>query len=108
MNTNNIPPPSDVSEAKQPAGAGCAGAHGSGFSRCADCDDDMCPAINQCVGDIHREAFEEEERYIKAGVCYDCGARSLKEAGEKCRPRPLGCTGDYTCGGERLWEEEDE
>ena len=80
----------------------------SGFSRCADCNDDMCLEIKQCIADIHREADENEERYIKAGVCSDCGARSGREAGSKCRPRPLGCSGDYTCAGEDLWEDEEE
>lgn len=52
------------------------------------------------------ECAEEEAAYIKAGVCADCGACSQKEAEEKCKPRPLGDTGDYFCAGENLWREE--
>ena len=51
----------------------------------------------------------EEQAYINAGVCSDCGACSLKEAkGGKCRPTPVGDTGDYSCNGERLWADEEE
>jgi hypothetical protein len=105
---NDRSTPEADTEPQQETGGGCQQEPCSGFSRCADCDDEMCLAMKQCVAEIHREAYEEEDRYIKAGVCSDCAARSLKEAGEKCRPRPLGCTGDYTCAGEKLWEDEDE
>lgn len=54
------------------------------------------------------ECAQIEAAYIKAGVCSQCGACSRKEAETKCRPSPLGDTGDYTCDGERLWEDEEE
>lgn len=50
-----------------------------------------------------KECHEEERKYIETGICSDCGACSLKEAETKCRPRPLADTGDYICGGENLW-----
>lgn len=57
---------------------------------------------------VGMECAEEEAEYIKAGVCADCGACSAKEAESKCKPHPIGDTGDYSCAGERLWEDERE
>lgn len=53
------------------------------------------------------ECAAEEEAYIRAGICADCGACNKLEAEGKCKPRPLGDTGDYTCAGEYLWQEEE-
>lgn len=57
---------------------------------------------------VQIECAKEREAYIAAGVCSQCGACSLKEARDKCRPHPLGDTGDYTCEGEGLWEDEED
>ena len=57
---------------------------------------------------VYIECAEEDAAYIEAGVCSDCGACSLKDAKGKCRPSPVGDTGDYSCAGERLWEDEEE
>lgn len=83
-------------------------AAGSGFAQCADCTDDMCSEIKECMDQIYLEAWKEEEEYITKGVCSDCGACSLKDAEGKCRPRALGDTGDVTCAGEKLWRDQDE
>lgn len=83
-------------------------AAGGVFVPCEDCGDDMCAEIEHCVEQIYLEAFKEEEEYIARGVCSDCGACSLKDAAGKCRPRALGDTGDVTCAGEKLWEDQDE
>lgn len=58
--------------------------------------------------EVTLEAFEEQEAHIRAGVCADCGACSLKEAEDKCRPRAIGDTGDYGCDGDYLWQDERE
>jgi|GEM_PF-6943877 len=91
-----------------PIGAGCPTVAGSGFARCADCTDEMCREIGQCITQIYLDHFKAEEEYIAKGVCSDCGACSLKDAEGKCRPRALGDTGDVTCAGELLWEDQDE
>lgn len=52
------------------------------------------------------ECAEEEEKYIEAGVCSQCGACNLAEAHMKCRPSCVGDSGDYSCDGARLWEGE--
>jgi hypothetical protein len=80
----------------------------SGFVACADCDDEMCAAARECFGALLAEAAAEEDAYITRGVCSDCGACSLKDASGRCRPRPLGDTGDVTCAGEKLWQDEDD
>lgn len=56
--------------------------------------------------EVMKECYEAEEAYIKAGICDQCGACSLKEAEAKCRPAPVGDTGDYSCRGEILWEDQ--
>ena len=57
---------------------------------------------------VHAECAEEEAAYIKAGICSDCGACSRNDAATKCRPTRVGDSGDYSCNGERLWEDETE
>jgi len=57
---------------------------------------------------VHAECAEAEAAYIKAGICSACGACSLKDAETKCRPTPMGDTGDYSCDGERLWDDEED
>lgn len=79
------------------------------FQKCTTCTDgEECEAARICFAQVHLEAFEEQERYIAAGVCSDCGACSLTEARNKCKPRSLGDTGDYICAGEPLWEDQDQ
>lgn len=53
---------------------------------------------------IHDEAWKEEMEYRAKGVCSRCGATCEKEAEDKCRPIPVGDTGDYECPGENLWQ----
>ena len=77
------------------------------FTKCDYCNDDFCFEIQHCVAEIHAEAHEEWSKYIKAGVCSDCGACSLKEAESKCRP-PSTPSGNDHCAGLELWEMEKE
>lgn len=56
------------------------------FTPCDGCDMADCASLGACYRSIMDEAHEEQQRYIDAGVCRDCGARSLCEAREKCRP----------------------
>lgn len=84
-----------------------AAAHCSGFVACEGCADEMCGQIGQCVAGINAEVQEIQDDYIKAGKCADCGACSLKEAKGKCRPQQSQ-SGEWHCGGDQLWEGEDE
>lgn len=57
---------------------------------------------------IGAECAAEQEAYIQAGICADCGACSLAEAESgKCKPHPVGDTGDYSCAGEYLWQDQE-
>lgn len=59
--------------------------------------------------EVQVECAKDEAAYLAAGVCSDCGACSLKEAKSgKCSPSPVGDTGDYSCAGERLWDDEED
>lgn len=87
----------------------CLGGMPKSFATCPGCTDDTCGEIKECLVEIYNEIARIEEGYIAKGICSDCGACSLKDAAGKCRPKSLGDTGDYTCGGVKLWEgQEDE
>lgn len=58
------------------------------------------------MNEVMKECYEAEEAYIKAGICDQCGACSKKEAETKCSPSPCGDSGDYSCRGEQLWEDQ--
>ena len=75
-------------------------------SRCGEIDAYDADEWMQ-IRQVAKECAEEEAAYIKAGICADCGACSLKDAEGKCKPSPIGDTGDYSCAGERLWEEDE-
>lgn len=66
----------------------------------------MCMEIRNCIADIYREADDEREKYIAAGVCSDCGACSLYEAAKKCKPQQTQ-SGEWSCAGNDLWQGED-
>lgn len=53
---------------------------------------------------VMMECAREEQEYIDKGVCSGCGACSLAEAETRCKPTPIGDTGDYSCAGEPLWQ----
>ena len=53
------------------------------FAPCAECTDEMCSEIRECVANIHLEAQRTQYEYIAKGVCSDCGACSLKDAERK-------------------------
>lgn len=78
------------------------------FVPCDDCTDEMCREIGQCIAEIHLDAWKDEEEYIAKGVCSSCGACSLKEAAGKCKPSPMGDSGDYSCAGDKLWRGQEE
>jgi hypothetical protein len=72
---------------------------------CLECDftgtlaafDEMQKALD--------EANHAQDEYIKDGVCAQCGARSMAEAAGICS-QSQDATGEYSCAGENLWEEE--
>lgn len=53
------------------------------------------------------EAQRIEDDYIKAGICSDCGACSLSDASDKCRPKQYP-SAEWECAGERLWHQDDD
>lgn len=61
----------------------------------------------ECISNLRREVEESERRYIKEGRCSQCGACSEEEAGEKCTASQ-DQTGEYSCAGDQLWNEEEE
>lgn len=77
------------------------------FEKCSGCCFEHCLKINECEIQINYEAWKIGDEYIARGVCSGCGARSFKEAHGRCRPKPLADTGDFTCEGMELWQDEE-
>ena len=74
-------------------------------SRCGSLD---VTEANQWVEEMkaHIAWAEQEAAYIKAGICAQCGACSLKESQTKCQPSSVGDSGEFSCEGDRLWEDQ--
>lgn len=79
-----------------------------GFTPCHGCTDDTCGEIKECLVEIYKEADETQKAYVAKGICSDCGACSLKDAARKCRPQAVGETGEYSCEGETLWQDQED
>ena len=90
--------PKCLGVSQHPEMEGCLG--------CFDCDFFGTLEGFETMQRMMVEGYEAHAAYIRAGVCSQCGACSLAQAEKMCRPSPLADTGDYTCDGEALWEDE--